>query len=37
MLTFAAPTVFGTFILKAAFMVLCAGAAALVISMSASF
>lgn len=37
MITFAAPTVIGTFILKAAFMALCLGAAVLVAVMAASF
>lgn len=37
MLTFAAPTLIGSIILRAAFILLCTAGAALVIAMAASF
>lgn len=37
MLTFAAPTILGSLILRAAFLVLCLSGAALVLGMAASF
>jgi len=37
MITFAAPTIIGTIILKAAFMIACMIAAGIVIAMSAGF
>lgn len=37
MITFAAPTVLGSLILRAAFVVLCMAGAALVLAMAASF